>query len=169
MKFALFIFLLTTFISLQTFSQIKSYKIRKNIIFLEIGGLGGYGSLNYEKVILHKNQLMSTIRVGISTYRVIDFTNKFNPDAILPITINALYGQNHKIELGIGNTFSTIVRASLPDMKPSRIVDFNTVFSFGYRFQKNTGGVVYRCAYTPILEFNKYLRHWLGISFGYSF
>jgi hypothetical protein len=169
MKFALIIFFLTVFLNLETFSQIKQYKIRRNTLFLEAGGLGGYGSLNYEKLILHKNQIMSTIRVGISTYRVVDFTNKFNPDVILPVTFNALYGQNHKIELGIGNTFSTIVRASLPDMKATRTLDFNTIFSFGYRFQKNTGGVMYRCAYTPILEFNEYLRHWLGISFGYSF
>jgi hypothetical protein len=169
MKLALFVFFTTSLISIKSYSQYKSTKIRRNAIFLEAGGLGGYGSINYEKLILHKNLLMSTIRVGISTYHFVDFTNKFNPDIILPVTINVMYGEHHKIELGIGNTFSSVVRAGFPTMEPKRTLEFNSLLSIGYRFQKNTGGLIYRCAYTPILEFNDNIRHWLGISFGYSF
>lgn len=80
MKLAIFIFFTTSLISIKSYSQYKSTKIRRNAIFLEAGGLGGYGSINYEKLILHKNPFMSTIRVGISTYHILDFTNKFNRD-----------------------------------------------------------------------------------------
>ncbi len=169
MKFVLIIFFLTVIINLKTFSQIIQNKIRRNTVFIEAGGLGGYGTLNYEKLILQKYQLMYTIRVGISTYRLVDFTNNFNPDVILPVTFNAMYGFDHKVEIGIGNSFSNIVHASFPDMKPTRNSEISTIFSFGYRYQNNSGGMVYRIAYTPIFEFNKYYRHWIGISFGYSF
>jgi hypothetical protein len=85
------------------------------------------------------------------------------------LTINGFYGQNHKIELGVGETFSNIVHVGITDFKPKRITNFHTILSIGYRYQKKSNGIVFRCAYTPIIEFNSYFRHWAGISFGYSF
>jgi hypothetical protein len=156
-------------ISHKTFSQIDSIHIARNSVFIEVAGVGGYGSINYERVIYCKNYLMSTIRFGISTYHIVDYINKFNPDIIIPFTLNGIYGHSHKIELGVGETYSNIVHVDLTNFEPKRVSKFSTIFSIGYRYQKNTGGIVFRCAYTPIIEFNKYLRHWAGISFGYSF
>lgn len=156
-------------ISHDTFSQIDSNHIAHNIIHLEVAGVGGYGSINYERVIYSKKHLMFSMRVGISTYHIKDYTNKFNPDILIPLTINGYYGKNHKIELGIGQTFANIVHADITDFKPKRITNFHTILSIGYRYQKNARGIVFRCAYTPIIEFNRYFRHWAVISLGYSF
>lgn len=169
MKVLIIIFFLCINFNLKTYSQSKPDKISTNVVFIEIAGLGGYGSLNYEKLLARKNKFRYTARIGLSTYRIRDFTNKFNPDIILPITANALFGNNHKIEIGVGKTYTNIVRANSFDFKPNRSSEFTTIFSFGYRYQKNTPGLLYRCAYTPILSFNNVLRHWLGVSLGYSF
>jgi hypothetical protein len=169
MKIRILIIFLGILISGQTFSQIDSAYIARNAIFTELGGVGGYGSINYERVIYRKISLMLAMRCGISTYHILDYTNKINPDVIIPFTMNAFYGKNHKIELGIGETFSSIVHTGQTDFKPKRIKNFHTIISIGYRYQKKRGGKVFRCAYTPIIEFNRDLRHWGGISFGYSF
>jgi len=169
MKYRFLIVLLTIIISHETFSQIDSNHIASNVIYIEVAGVGGYGSIDYERVIYWKKYLMFTMRCGISTYHIVDYTDKFNPDIIIPFALNGFFGQNHKIELGVGKTYSNIVHADLTYFKPKRVSNFSTIFSIGYRYQKYTGGIVFRCAYTPIIEFNKYFRHWAGISFGYSF
>jgi len=169
MKYRLLIVALTILICSATFSQVESLNIAPNVIFIEAAGAGGYGSINYERVLYKKNFIMSTLRFGISTYHIVDYTNNFNPDIIIPFTFNGLYGKSHKIEIGFGEVYSNIVHADLIHFKPKRVSHFSTVFSLGYRYQKNKGGLIFRCAYTPIVEFNKYFRHWGGISFGYSF
>ncbi|MFT7603777.1 MAG: hypothetical protein ACI8VT_001345 [Saprospiraceae bacterium] len=169
MAYRFLIVLLSMMISHQTFSQFDSIHIDRNVIFIEVAGVGGYGSINYERVIYCKKYLMIAMRCGIGTYHIVDYTNEFNPDILIPLTINGFYGQNNKIELGVGKIFSNIVHADLIDFKPKRITNFHTILSIGYCYQKNTGGIVLRCAYTPIFEFNRFLRHWAGVSFGYSF
>jgi len=37
------------------------------------------------------------------------------------------------------------------------------------RVQKDKQGVIFRCGYTPIIEFYKFYKHWGGISIGYAF
>ena len=156
-------------ISHETLSQTDTTDIARNLIFIEVAGVGGYGSVNYERVIYNKKYLMFAMRFGISSYHIKDYTNKINPDILIPLSINGYYGKSHKIEWGVGETFSNIVHADLTEFKPKRITNFHTNFSIGYRYQKNTGGIIFRCAYTPIIEFNRYFRHCAGISFGYSF
>lgn len=151
----------------KTFSQVDS--IARNQIYLEVAGVCGYGSINYERIMYSKKYLMFATRCGISTYHIKDYTNRFNPDILIPLAINGYYGKSHKIELGVGEIFSNIVHAGENDFKPKRITKLHTILSIGYRYQKNKGGMVLRCTYTPIIEFNNYLRHWAGISFGYSF
>lgn len=156
-------------ISHETFSQKDAAHIARNLLYLEVGGVGGYGSVNYERVVFGKKNLMFGMRFGMSTYHIKDYTNKFNPDILMPLLVNGYYGKNHKIELGIGQTFASIIHANITDFKPTRITNFHTNFSIGYRYQKNTGGIVFRFAYTPIIDFNNYFRHWVGVSCGYSF
>lgn len=150
-------------------SQIDTNQIAKNIIYIEAAGIGGYGSLNYERVVLKKIDLLLCIRVGLSTYNLRDYTTRFNPDILIPIAINGLYGNNHKIEIGIGQMISNIVYANHSNWKPERETNIHANFTIGYRFQKEKGGLIFRCNYSPIIEFYKYYRHWGGISIGYAF
>lgn len=169
MKSRLNLVIFFMFISYYTFSQTDSIEIARNNIYLEAAGFGGYGSLNYERLVYLKKHFIFTIKYGLSTYNVYDYENKFNPDIIIPVTLNGFYGQNHKIEFGFGETFSNIIHSDIDDFSKQRMTNFHTILSIGYRYQKNIGGVVFRCTYTPIIEFNRYYRHWAGISIGYSF
>ncbi|HWR33474.1 MAG TPA: hypothetical protein VN451_08115 [Chitinophagaceae bacterium] len=169
MKHRLFVVILSILIGYDAFSQLDSTHIARNLIYVEAAGIGGYGSVNYERVLLVRNYLMFAVRFGLSTNHIKDYTNEFNPDILVLLALNGYYGKSHKIEWGVGETFSNIVYADLTEFKPKRITNFHTNFNVGYRYQKNTGGIIFRCTYTPIIEFNRYYRHWAGISFGYTF
>lgn len=164
-----YINILLLFINYEAKSQIDTNQITQNILYLEAWGIGGYGSLNYERIILEKANLRILGRIGISTYNITDYTTKFNPDIIFPIAINGLYGNNHKIEFGFGQTISNIVQANHSNWKLKRETNLHANFTIGYRYQKDKGGAIFRCSYTPIIEFYKFYRHWGGISIGYAF
>ena len=162
----IFLLLITYF---KAKSQIDSSQVTKNLLYIEVAGIGGYGSLNYERVIFRKRNLSFYTRVGLSTCNLKDYTDNFNPDIIIPMAINGLYGTNHKIEFGIGQTISNIVHANYTNWQTERETNFHANFTIGYRYQKDKGGVMFRCSYTPIIEFYKFYRHWGGISIGYTF
>ena len=164
-------FLLFSFImiSRSLCAQTDSSHLTHHTIYLEAGGAGSYGSLNYERMIHSKKKLSFSMRVGTSTYHIRDYRMKFNPDIIVPLSIHVCYGKDHKVEVGAGQTIASIVHVNATDIKPARATNFHTHISIGYRYQKNSGGIVLRCAYTPIIEFNKYFRHWVGVAIGYSF
>ncbi|RKX17974.1 MAG: hypothetical protein DRP35_10005, partial [Candidatus Zixiibacteriota bacterium] len=118
--------------------------------------------------IFRKNNLTVAARFGIGTYNFFDFTNRFNPDVILPITVSTFYGKNHHMEFGIGQTVTSIIQVN-SDFYPERENYFNGTFFMGYRYQKQIGGISFRILYSPIIEKNKYFRHWGAISVGYVF
>ena len=167
------ILLLVIFFWVFTFS-VKSQDslVEKNanqVFYLEVLGIGGYGSLNYENVVFRKNKVKIGLRIGLSTYHIIDFTNTFNPDIIIPFSVNGFYGNKHNVEFGVGQTFSSIVQLNSTDYSTDRENGFSTSFTLGYRYQKQNGGIIFRIAYTPIIDHNKYYENWGGISIGYAF
>jgi hypothetical protein len=154
---------------IDAFSQAAVDRKRYNLIYLEFLGAGGYGTINYERIFQINNHLLFSTRIGLSTYNIKDYTNNINPDMIIPLTLNASYGKNHKIEIGYGKTFSSIVYAKLTNFEPGRSFNTHTNFHIGYRYQRSNAGLMYRISYSPIIEFNKYYRHRPGISVGYAF
>jgi hypothetical protein len=144
-------------------------KFATNILYLEIAGPGGFGSLNFEKLFLNENLLKAGFRSGVSTGHILDYVNKFNPDIILTFAINSYYGNNHKLETGIGQTISNIVHFDTSEGRAIRKTNFSSNLTLGYRYQQNDDGILFRCSYTPILENNKKFRNWFGFSFGYAF
>jgi hypothetical protein len=159
------------------FSQsLKSDNTSKNTIYIEGAGAGGYGSINYERIYFLSKKTSSSyskiafaFRLGASTYYLNDYTNTFNPEIIVPVALHFLYGRNHKLEFGVGQTVTSFVRASSSNFQPKRDIRNHTHFALGYRYQKNKGGLLFRIAYTPILEFNIDYQHWGGLSIGYAF
>jgi len=164
-----YIVILLLFINCEAKSQLDTNNISKNGMYLEIGGVGSYGSLNYERVIFLKAKTKIVGRIGVGTYSLTDYTSSFNPDIFIPITINGLLGKNHKIELGVGQTVSNTIQANHSNWKPERETNLHANFTIGYRYQKDKGGFIFRCSYTPVIEFYKYYRHWAGVSIGYAF
>lgn len=169
MKIRFLILLVLIFGSGVLYSQTDTAKFAQNIMYIEAAGVGGYGSINYERVIFCNRPLTFAFRVGIGTYHIKDYTNKFNPDVLIPVSVYSCYGKSHKIELGIGQTFTNIVQANVIDFEPTRVTAVHTNLSMGYRYQQKQGGFFFRAAYTPILEFNRRFRNWGGIAFGYAF
>ena len=150
-------------------SQDSSHVVSRNILYLELAGAGGYGSVNYEVDLFLKKYFKVGLRGGISTCHLRDYTNTFNPDVIVPLSIVFLYGNNHNLELGAGQTISSIPSFNQVDFYPKRKTNLSTTATVGYRYQKKNGGFMYRVSFTPILDNNKILRKWIGLSVGYVF
>jgi hypothetical protein len=170
MKIKLFcILIILLFINHEASSQLDKTTSAQNIVYIEGGGAAGFGSLNYERILPVKEKLKVGLRVGLSTYNFTDYTTKFNPDVIIPIAINGLYGNNHKIALGVGQTISAIVQVNDALSKPIRKTNLHATYTIGYRYHKEEGGIIVGCAYTPLIEFYSSYRHWAGILIGYAF
>ncbi len=169
MKQKFSISLLFILVSNVLFSQKDSSRIAGHLIYIEAAGTGGYGSLNYERVLCSKKNFIYSLRAGISTSHFKDFTNNFNPDLLVPLSLNVSYGKNHKIIAGLGQTIASKVQAAYADLRPHRKTNCYSNFTFGYRYQKNTGGLIFTCAYTPVLDWKGLFKNWIGISFGYCF
>ena len=141
----------------------------RRIIYLEAGGYGGYGSINYELPITVVERVNISARLGLGSYHIKDFSNSINPDILIPLGINAYYGRKHHIDMGIGQTISSIIYADKTSYEPNRKTTFSTNMSLGYRYQKEDGHLMFRVAYTPILENNSDFRHWGSLAVGYTF
>ncbi len=142
---------------------------KKKLIFIELGGAAGYGSINYEILFKKINKIKLSTRLGLSSYRLKDFENVFNPDIIVPISINTYYGNNHHIDFSFGQVFTSTVHADRIDYKPKRINNISTSLSIGYRFQKEVSGFMCKIAYSPLLQNNNKFRHWISLAFGRLF
>ncbi len=140
-----------------------------NSVYVQILGKAGYGSINYERQLLLRGNTRFGLHGGLGTYNVYDFTGSFNPDLIIPVSVNALYGSPHSIEIGAGQTISSIVQANPAGWQPERVNRLSAVFVFGYRFQRPEGGFIFRIGYNPVFEFYRRFVHWGGLSFGYAF
>lgn len=140
----------------------------ENAIYIDLGGIGGFGSLNYSRKFYSINKFNFDGHIGISTTKFKDFQTKFNPQVIIPFGIHGSFGINHHVEIGIGSAYVSSVRAN-DNFDPKRVSTLNGNASIGYKFQKQKGGFLFRAYYSPIFEqFNK-LRHWGGLSVGYAF
>ncbi len=141
----------------------------KNAVYAEVFGSAGYGSLNYERFLWCRSHVMLISKMGFSSYKMFDFNRTFNPDVIIPISIQTLLGNTHWMELGVGQTISSIVKLDRQTKEMKRFTHLSTVPSIGYRYQKTQRGMLIRVTYSPIVEFNTTLRHWGGVSWGFTF
>lgn len=142
--------------------------IKKNLLFVEVGGAGGYGSVNYEYLVKKINKLKFSAKIGLSTYHLNDYTNKFNPEIIIPIGINAYYGKKHNIDVGLGQTITSIVYADNKKYQPKRRTQLNTNLFIGYRYQGEKG-FLFKIGYAPIIENQTMFRNWTSLTLGYNF
>lgn len=142
----------------------------KHTIVLDAGGIGGYGSLNYERTFFSKKDFFISYRVGFSFYRFKDFERKFNPDLFFPINFQAgLKHKSHHAIFGFGQTISSLVQASNNFNSKIRNNSLSANFTIGYRFQKTGKPFSIQLSYTPLFEHYARFRNWGSLSFGYSF
>lgn len=172
-RLLLFLFAILLFIS-ETNAQVKDEKEAKNAVYLDILGNGGWYSLNYERILYSQNKLNLAFSSGLSINHFKDFNDRFNPDLSLPLSLNSFYGKNHHLEVGIGTTFASVVRAD-EDYYAERLLNINLTMTLGYRYQRPGGGFLFRVAYTPLIPVYRQttetgeFKNWASVSFGYSF
>ncbi len=149
------VFALLTYTS---FGQTPDLPKRKSVYF-ELGGSGGIGSINYEKLFYTKNTSEFTWRAGISL-APIDKNN--GTGLVFPLLINTLLGKNaHKLELGLGQGITLTTKGSFFAL---------TTAAIGYRYQSKNRKWFYRITYTPLVSYiaDFQVQHWEGISIGYT-
>ena len=132
--------------------------LKKNSIYFEILGNAAVWSVNYDRIMLLKDDMAVFLRVGGNQYHGKD-TNKLSFNFLG--TAGILYGDHiHFFETSIGYTHFT--------GDPDRLI----VLTGGYRRQGQKGLVIRA---TPMYIYNTEKGDtfgnslWFGLSFGYSF
>jgi hypothetical protein len=137
-------------------------------LFLELGGSGGLGSVNYEWMKLpgSGNDASASawsrgIRLGIG-FTPVDKNN--GVVLIVPVMGTMIYNKNkspHGIEISAGIAPSITTKGSWYVKSP---------LALGYRYAPDDKKLFYRITYTPIVgwlvDYN--WQHWAGISIGYK-
>jgi hypothetical protein len=140
----------------------------KDEAFLELLGNGGYASINFQRIVIQQHRFSLGISAGISTFKIKDFDQQFNPDLIVPVTARLYYGgRRHKVFAGIGQTISSTSHLDVESFKPKRSYALSANFVAGYRYDFKR--VMLQLAYTPILEDYHTFHHWFGLAVGFKF
>ncbi len=138
---------------LKIHSQPSSYSL-----YFELGGVGGLGSFNFNKTIYSNIHYQLLWRAGFSI-APIDKNN--GTTLVFPLLIHGQLGASkHKLDVGIGQTFSITTKGNYFIILPC---------SIGYLHAPSNKNTWFRLAYTPILSylFDTQYQHWGGITFGY--
>lgn len=156
-------YLLTILLILSATCTFAQSTFKRNDIYLEAGGNGLFGSVNYERQLTEQPGL--GLRLGVGFY---------SEDAFyltVPVGINYLFNlknQRSFIEAGLGATWTRIDGNLFGDADNSNGSHFvNFVPSVGFR-QHTSHNLMWRINITPVA--NKYgFVPWLGISVGKRF
>lgn len=136
---------------------------KKNDIYLEAGGNGLFGSVNYERQLTKEPGLGA--RVGIGFYTEYAFY------LAIPVGINYLFkliSEKSFIDAGLGATWARIDGRLFSDSKnPNGNHFVNFVPSIGYR-RHTLNDVMWRISVTPVAN-KTGLFPWIGASIGKRF
>lgn len=153
--------LLNLFLFTAALAFAQSFK--KNTIYVEAGGNGIFGSVNYERQLAKEPGFGVRAGVGFYTENAFFLT--------VPVGINYLFKLKNNtsfIDAGLGATWARVNGKLFGDAINSRSEDFaNFVPSIGFRKQ-TAKDLMFRFSLMPVI--NKYgFVLWAGVSFGKSF
>ena len=149
----------------QNDQELSFKNIQRNSFYVELGGVSGIVSINYERLVPVGNNTGMGFRVGAGTAGSADTaTNDVAYTALAEF--NFLYGKSkHYLEAGIGFTNAFIVTDT----------EQWCSIKLGYRYQAKKG-FLFKIAPMYIYNFEKLKGNhdifggiWLGAGFGYSF
>ena len=124
-----------------------SIGIKRNNIYVELGGSSYFYSVNYDYVVFKSRLSKITFGGGLAYFPI--FGSNFN----YSLNNNFMIGKTHNLELGLGILKLIGEGYGIP----CRI---------GYRYQPKSKGVLVRLACTPLLGDD--MKHF-GLSLGYTF
>ncbi|HET7229834.1 MAG TPA: hypothetical protein VFJ16_07525 [Longimicrobium sp.] len=139
--------------------------VAKNTFYVELLGNAAVYSLNYERFFTPQ----LGIRVGGMFLRGEDDSGDEATIGIFPVMATYLLGEgNSHFETGLGVgilTASANIDEIDEDFSGS---DLYATATLGYRYQKPTGGVIFRAGFTPAYASGTFIP-WVGASVGYAF
>lgn len=155
--------ILSLAISLIVSSSYGQTTFKRNDVYLQAGGNGLFGSVNYERQLAKEPGF--GLRVGLG------FLPQEGSDLIVPVGVNYLFEFKNDggfFEAGLGATWTStppILMGNSKGIEGNSFVSF--VPSVGYRYHTSRN-VMWRINLTPII--NKYSAFpWLGLSLGKRF
>ncbi|HEX8244785.1 MAG TPA: hypothetical protein VF541_14860 [Longimicrobium sp.] len=138
--------------------------VAQNTFFVELLGNAALYSLNYERFFTPQ----LGVRIGAMYIQADDDAGDQVSVGLFPVMATYLLGQgNSHFEVGAGLGFGTagIESTDIGDDWDSAVYGTAT---FGYRYQKPAGGVIFRAGFTPIIASGTVVP-WVGASVGYAF
>lgn len=140
-------------------------RVASNTFFVELGGNALVYSLNYERFFTPK----IGIRVGGMYLQADDDAGTEVGVGLFPVMATYLLGEgNSHFEAGAGIGIAT---AGVSDADLDEDFGDSAVYgtaTFGYRYQKPEGGVMFRVGFTPVVASGNVFP-WVGASVGYAF
>lgn len=126
-------------------------------VSLEIGGTGGFGSLNYEQSFGWGKLQRFDWKAGFSV-APIDKNN--GTGLVFPLQIQRRFGQNHQLVLGIGQT---------PTVTTKLGMFVRGTFSVLYRYGATDKRFFVQAGYTPIYSYliDFQWQNWGVVGFGW--
>jgi hypothetical protein len=132
----------------------ESNDIKRNSIFIEVGGNAFFYSLNYDRQVNLSDTWRLAGRAGVMYVNT--FTEKNRHLVGIPLEFSYLKGrQNNFLEIGLGVTgiydqyYSFDPRVPIRDSKVQDLA-LMAVVRIGYRHQKREGGLFYKVGFTPL-------------------
>ena len=127
--------------------------LAKTAVYLELAGNGGLYSLNVE----HSISQRFNARIGFASWSTEQMFGGEEKFFTIPVMLNTFFGPgNHKLEVGAGFMFGSEKYESDPQgfsgREDSKESIFNLTGVAGYRYQKPTGGFLFRAGVTPFLN-----------------
>ena len=138
--------------------------VASNTFFVELGGNALAYSLNYERFFTPK----LGVRVGGMYLQADDDAGDQVNVGLFPLMATYLLGPGNghfEIGGGVGLATAGVEDIDIGDDRASTVYGTAT---FGYRYQKPEGGVMFRAGFTPIVASGNIIP-WVGVSVGYAF
>lgn len=152
--------------SQDSYSQKTTEKESLNVVTLEMLGHGFGYSFNYERVLFNNPFFKTSAQIGFAYYgKNADVTPVW-----IPITINQItkIQPNAYLEMGGGKIIRNdgFMTSDNVYINNYRIQEW--ILRLGYRYEHPDSPWVFKIAYTPFLNPDKYV-HWGALGFGMKF
>ena len=166
-------------------SETKEPLIRRNSLYVEVGGNAGDASLNYERLLGSRTLARIGVGTGNASYGDcfgIGFISACEGVAevtLVPMMVSTLIGKKHMAEIGAGVAIGWITDDYTPAFGTGTVSSEESVTmvtaTIGYRWQ-GSGRMLVRAGYTPSYQMggdNAAYPHGFhsmaGLSFGIAF
>lgn len=140
----------------------------RTMVYAEGWGVSSIASVNGERTLWAHDRLHLSMRIGVGTIQLKDFTRRFNPDLVFPLGAYGSYGGRVAAELGAGAAFTSVVHPDVDTFAPERIQRVHGWLSAGVRTGGTRRGLFARAAFNLLFEFGRVSRT-AGLGLGYRF